>query len=253
MKIARDFRKIARDSLKGKWAISVIVGIIAVLLGAVSAEGPELMFNVDTTGSAVSLNFAGKQIFSTLNGFDSGFLAFLAGAFIFLSVFAIILAVIYLILGSFVGVGYAKFNLNLIDGKNADFNCLFEYFSHWKTTTATRFLKGLYVFLWSLLFIIPGIVKTYSYAMTDYILADNPNMTATEAIERSKAMMYGKKWRLFCLQFSFIGWSILSSLTFGIGNLWLTPYIQAATAAFYREVSGTENDFFASAEEVQEN
>lgn len=75
--------------------------------------------------------------------------------------------------------------------------------------------------------------------MTDYILAENPDITASEAIERSKSMMYGNRWRLFCLQFSFIGWSILASLTFGIGNLWLTPYRQATTAAFYREISGT--------------
>ena len=103
-----------------------------------------------------------------------------------------------------------------------------------------RLLRGLYVFLWSLLFIVPGIVAGYSYAMTDYILAENPNLTASQAIEQSKTMMYGNRWRLFCLQFSFIGWDILATLAFGIGHLWLTPYKQAATAAFYREVSGTE-------------
>ena len=68
-----------------------------------------------------------------------------------------------------------------------------------------------------------------------------PELTASEAIEQSKQMMYGHRWRLFCLQFSFIGWDILSALlTFGIGSLWITPYKQAATAAFYREISGTE-------------
>ena len=76
--------------------------------------------------------------------------------------------------------------------------------------------------------------------MTDYILAENPELTATEAIEQSKSMMYGNRFRLFCLQFSFIGWDILATLAFGIGHLWLTPYKQAATAAFYREISGTE-------------
>ena len=81
----------------------------------------------------------------------------------------------------------------------------------------------------------------YSYAMTSYILAENPELTASEAIERSKQMMSGNRWRLFCVQISFIGWEILNALlTFGIGGLWITPYKQAATAAFYREVSGTE-------------
>ncbi len=96
----------------------------------------------------------------------------------------------------------------------------------------------------TLLFIIPGIIASYSYAMTEYILADHPELSATEAISRSKQMMGGNKWRLFCLQFSFIGWSILCSFTFGIGNLWMTPYKQAATAVFYREVSGTEHSAY---------
>ena len=80
----------------------------------------------------------------------------------------------------------------------------------------------------------------YSYAMTGYILAEHPELTASEAIERSKEMTSGNRFRLFCLQFSFIGWSILCAFTFGIGNLWLRPYQQAATAAFYRDISGTE-------------
>lgn len=76
--------------------------------------------------------------------------------------------------------------------------------------------------------------------MTEYILAEHPEFTASEAIDRSKQMMSGNRWRLFCMQFSFIGWDILSALTLGIGSLWVRPYKQAATAAFYREVSGTE-------------
>ena len=75
--------------------------------------------------------------------------------------------------------------------------------------------------------------------MTRYILAENPDMTAGEAIDLSKRLMKGKKWKLFCLRFSFIGWDILAGLTLGIGYLWLTPYKEAAEAAFYREISGT--------------
>ena len=117
---------------------------------------------------------------------------------------------------------------------------MFGFFHHWKTTATASLLRGLYVLLWSLLFIIPGIIAGYSYAMTEYILAEHPEMTAGEAIARSKEMMGGNRFRLFCLQLSFIGWDLLCALTLGIGHLWLTPYKQAATAAFYREVSGTE-------------
>ena len=97
-------------------------------------------------------------------------------------------------------------------------------------------LVQLFTFLWALLFIIPGIVKSYSYAMTYMILADNPDMAPTEAIKASQAMMKGNKWRLFCLDLSFIGWVFLSALTLGIGLFWLIPYQEAAYAAFYRDI-----------------
>ena len=139
-------------------------------------------------------------------------------------------------------MGYARFNMDLIDRTEAKIETLFTYFNSRKTTAATKFLKTVYVLLWSLLFIIPGIIASYSYAMTGYILADHPELTASEAIERSKEMMSGNRFRLFCLHLSFIGWAILCAFTMGIGNLWLNPYKQAATAAFYREISGTERE-----------
>ena len=166
---------------------------------------------------------------------------FIVGSATFIILAAVVMAVVYFILGSVVGVGYSRFNLDLVDRqKEPEIGTLFGYFKFWKTTAAASFLQGLYVFLWSLLFIIPGIVAGYSYAMTDYILAEHPELTAGEAIEQSKAMMYGNRFRLFCLQFSFVGWDLLCALTLGIGNLWLRPYKQAAEAAFYRDISGTE-------------
>ena len=248
---AEDFRKIARNVLTGKWVTSVLVGLVASLLGGLASEGPQVKINVDASNADVSFSFAGQNIFSTGGGLNSDIAAFIAGTFFFFTIIALVMAVIYFVLGSFVGVGYAKFNLNLVDKKETAFETLFEYFSYWKTTAAMRLLRGLYIFLWSLLFIIPGIVAGYSYAMTDYILAENPNMTASEAVELSKSMMYGNRFRLFCLQFSFIGWDILATLAFGIGHLWLTPYKQAAYAAFYREVSGTE--FYAEENEYEIN
>ena len=166
---------------------------------------------------------------------------FIVGSATFIILAAVVMAVVYFILGSVVGVGYSRFNLDLVDRqKEPEIGILFGYFKFWKTTAAASFLQGLYVFLWSLVFIIPGIVAGYSYAMTDYILAEHPELTAGEAIEQSKAMMYGNRFRLFCLQFSFVGWDLLCALTLGIGNLWLRPYKQAAEAAFYRDISGTE-------------
>ena len=148
-----------------------------------------------------------------------------------------VLAAAYFILGSIVGVGYAKYNLGLVDRTESGFEALFAYLPNWKTTTLTRLWKGLYILLGTILLVIPGLIMGYTYAMTDYILAEHPDMTPGEVMKCSKAMMEGNRWRLFCLQFSFIGWMILSSLTFGLGNLALRPYQEAAYAAFYREVS----------------
>lgn len=242
MQLAKDFRQAARAALAGKWLMALLVGLVASLLGAAAGSGPQLKFNISLPESSVHLNFAGQDLLlmGTSSEMPAGLLAGLLGALGIFTVIVLAFAVVYFILGSIVGVGYASFNLHLTDGIETGFDRLFAYFSYWKTAAAAKFLTGLYIFLWSLLFVIPGIVKTYSYAMTNYILAEHPDLTATEAIEQSKTMMYGNRWRLFCLQFSFIGWDFLAALTFGIGNLWLTPYKQAATAAFYRDISGTQ-------------
>lgn len=97
-------------------------------------------------------------------------------------------------------------------------------------------LYNVFVFLWALLFVIPGIVKSYAYSMTFYILNDNPGMTATDAIKESQRMMQGHKLELFLLHLSFIGWFLLCGLTFGILTLFVLPYLEAANFAFYENL-----------------
>ena len=239
MKYAADFRQIARDALSGKWTIAVLVGLVAMLLGGAGSGGPELKLNIDGSGAHANFEFAGQTIFSTGGGLNSDIGAFLVGSAIYITIAAIAMAVVYFVLGSIISVGYARFNLDLVDGGNPSFETLFGYFSYWKTTAVARLLQSLYVLLWSLLFIIPGIMASYSYAMTEFILAEHSELTAGEAIAQSKVMMAGNRWRLFCLHFSFIGWDILCTLTMGIGHLWLRPYRQAADAVFYREITGS--------------
>lgn len=102
-------------------------------------------------------------------------------------------------------------------------------------------LMSLFILLWCLLLIVPGIIMSFAYAMTPFILADEPSLTVTEAIARSRAMMRGHKWQLFCLQFSFIGWALLCILSLGIGFFWLQPYVVGATAAFYEDLKAENN------------
>ena len=115
---------------------------------------------------------------------------------------------------------------------------LFDGFSDFARSLVASLLMCIFVFLWSLLLIIPGIIAALSYSMTYYILADNPDVTASEAINMSKRMMFGHKTELFWLYLSFIGWAILCLFTFGIGFLWLLPYIQTSTAIFYENIKG---------------
>lgn len=233
---AKDFRAMARDALKGKWGIAVIAGLLASMLGGVSGG---FSFNFETTGDTGSSEelVMLKQLWGSLDEEMIQMVLIVAGVVL---VVGLAVAALFLVLGSVVGVGYSKFNLDLVDHQpEADVGTLFRYFKNWKKLTVANLLRGLYVFLWSLLLVIPGIYATYSYAMVDFILAENPELTAREALARSKEMMEGNRWRLFCLEISFIGWSYLCILTLGIGSLWLTPYMQAATAAFYREISGT--------------
>lgn len=113
--------------------------------------------------------------------------------------------------------------------------CAFNNTYYWKAI-GTGLLSGIYTFLWTLLLIVPGIIKGLSYAMALYIVSDNPEIGCDEAIERSMAMMRGHKMRLFLMQLGMIGWSLLSLLTLGIAMLWIVPYYQTVFANFYLEI-----------------
>ena len=121
--------------------------------------------------------------------------------------------------------------------ESVDLENLFDGFRGGRYTRVfcAIFLVNLFTFLWALLLIIPGIIKAFSYALTPYIIMDEPELTARQAITRSCEIMEGRRWKLFCLYLSFIGWGILSLLTFGIGFLWLVPYMNASIAAFYED------------------
>ena len=120
-------------------------------------------------------------------------------------------------------------------GEQVRVDCVFDLFKE-SRLWVTILLMYVYKSLWALLFIIPGIIKGYAYAMTPFILNDNPDLRANEAIELSMAMMNGHKWDLFCLKLSFIGWVLLCIFTFGIGYLWLIPYRYTSYAVFYEDV-----------------
>lgn len=133
-------------------------------------------------------------------------------------------------------LGFSIIVLNIVRGKESEISTLFEAFNDFVRSFILFITNTILIGLWSLLFVIPGIIKSLSYSMAYFILKDNPELSANEARKKSMAMMQGNKWRLFCLYFSFIGWYLLSILTFGILFLWVMPYIQTAQAAFYESL-----------------
>ena len=132
--------------------------------------------------------------------------------------------------------GYSIVILSVMRGGEMNIGGLFDGFNDFGRIVGTKLLQAIYTFLWTLLLVIPGIIKNYSYAMTDFILKDQPELANNAAIEKSMAMMDGNKMKLFLLDLSFIGWAILCLFTFGIGFLFLQPYVQSAHAAFYEDL-----------------
>lgn len=123
-----------------------------------------------------------------------------------------------------------------------------DFWSAFKVT----FLVGLFTFLWSLLFVIPGIIKALSYSMSMYILAENKGKPALECINESKAMTEGHKGELFVLGLSFIGWMLLGSLTLGIGYIWILPYMQATYTNVYNSLKPAASEPVAEVIDVIE-
>ena len=132
----------------------------------------------------------------------------------------------------------ARIYINVVGGKNASVNDTFSGFDDFWSAFKVTFLVGLFTFLWSLLFIIPGIIKAYSYSMSLYVLAENKGMPALEAIDRSKKMTEGHKMELFVLELSFIGWMLLVGITFGLAGIYVIPYMYATEVNYYNEMKG---------------
>lgn len=156
----------------------------------------------------------------------------ITGACAGLSMYAVGAVALFLVSGPFL-LALAKISSLVARGFSINIENLFDGFKRFGEAFVLYLLNTVFIFLWSLLFVIPGIIMSFAYSMSYYILNDNPQMTANEARLKSIEMMRGNKWRLFCLYLSFIGWFILCALTFGILTVWVMPYVQTATAHFY--------------------
>lgn len=201
MKTISEYKDMALQSLEGKWGKAAIASLIAFIILELFGSSPS--FFMDPIPSMV------------LQG---------------------VLSVLLLPLAW----GYITFFLRIIRDENLDYGHLFDGFNQYFRIFLAELLKGIYILLWALLLIIPGLIKEYSYAMTEFILKDNPEMSGEEAICESMRLMQGHKMQLFLLDLSMIGWLILSFLTLGIGLLFLMPYNYTAHAHFYEDLKAKQ-------------
>jgi uncharacterized membrane protein len=136
-------------------------------------------------------------------------------------------------------LGFVIFFLSLARGQEVKVGTMFEGFPHFTDALLTYLIMMVFIVLWTLLLIIPGIMKFFSYAMTFFIMADDTSINGTAAITKSKEMMQGHRMKLFYLACRFIGWMLLCILTLGIGFLWLWPYVTTTMANFYDDIRVT--------------
>ena len=140
-------------------------------------------------------------------------------------------------------------NITFLAGRNGDVKDIFWGFNDWWSALKVNLLQGIFTALWSILFIIPGIVKSCAYSQAMYILDLNKGKSARECLRESEQLMKGHKWDYFRLQLSFIGWWLLVVITLGIASIWVIPYYNATMATFFIDVMpATDDDEVPAAE-----
>jgi len=149
-------------------------------------------------------------------------------------------------------LGFAGYFLKRIRDEDITIGNIFDGFNHFFSSVLLAFFMGLFIILWSLLLVVPGIIKIFSYSMAYYIMYDNPEIGALEALRKSKIMMKGYKGKLFFLYLSFIGWFFLAAFTLFIGILWLAPYVNLSIANFYENLKRNQEGFSEDTETEHE-
>jgi uncharacterized membrane protein len=212
-----EIKRQARGMLKGNWGLAVSLTLIIFVINSVPTTAVNILFSGGIQNMANETEMP-------------------IGASLFQLIFSIALIPL--------SVAVYWFYLNLVRGNKLDIADVFTIYKDSDTTfkvIGLYILQGIFIFLWSLLFIIPGIIKSLSYSQTFYLLRDHPEYSITQAITESRIRMNGYKGKYFLLNLSFIGWGILCAFSLGIGLLWLIPYMSASTAEFYNELIASQD------------
>ncbi len=226
-----DLKEKAKVAFKANYSASVVAALVLV---------------------AVTTAFVGSNVNVDINNADADVSAAVAGT-------GAVLALVFSLLNVFVFNplkvgGYLFFKKN--NQEKADLNeLIYAFKNNYANSLVTILLTDVFTFLWTLLFIVPGIVKSYSYAMVPFLIADHPDLQPMEVIKKSQQMMDGYKWQAFVLDLSFLGWQILSILTLGIlGIFYVNPYYYQTKAGLYEFLKDQEvvKEFDETVKELEE-
>ena len=251
----KEIKKHGKERFKANYWRSVLSAfLISLLAGGTglasrfSTSDMEQDYDLEEVPDSSSVTFNGEEyqdMTNALNSMPEEDKAIAGMVIVGLLAAAFVVLIIGFLLKIFVfnplQVGCYGFFRENAKGQHPDLGVLKTGFTKYGHTFLTLLLRDIFLILWTLLFIIPGIVKSYSYRMVPFILRDNPGLTASQVITRSRKLMDGQKWNMFVFDLSYIGWFLLGCITFGLVNVfWTEPYRQNANAAIYLKLIGED-------------
>ena len=257
---AYELRKIARDKLRGHWGRAILASFLASLLGGTQDASSSISSLWSNSSNIISSSSYSPHAYSSVfDGLGEEIVQFFSEPVMFsiagfVVVFLLLFSLVSSAVGACVELGHNQFYIDLCNNRLDDVGVLFCRFNIFFKALGLRLFMNLFIFLWSLLFFIPGIIAEYRYSMAPYLMAQDPTKGIRQCVDESKALMDGHKGRLFLLRLSFIGWVLLIiaiSILIAISGmillliplaiafaLWLAPYQCAAETAFYLERTG---------------
>lgn len=211
-----ELKQDAKDKLKGKYTDIITVFIVVAVITAIAACAGIWIDNTlgiirqqEITVGVITIPYQTTGLFTSLFAF---------------------------IISGIIGFGVIEYFLNISRGKEVNWKDIFNQKEMFVFYILLSLLVSLFSFLWSLLFIIPGIIAALSYSLVFYLKLDNPDLGYMDLIKKSKELMYGHKWEFFLLNLSFIGWILLVPFTLGILAFWLVPYVAVTECNFYNKL-----------------
>lgn len=220
----RKYKSFALKQLKGRWTIPVLMTLLIDIITSIF-DIPNFIILFRNPDFYGLLNYTGSDFSEILKLYSSALEA---------STSSRIISIIQVIVGGIFNVAAISVYLKITRSpEKFSFGAFFEGLTHWAKAILATLWQFLWVTLWSLLFIIPGIIKSFAYSQMYYLICEYKELSVTKAMRISIIMTKGHKWDLFVTYLSFIGWGILSCLTLGIGFFWLIPYVNTTLANAY--------------------